>query len=348
MSKISVTHVIRKASQTAFALNQLYVYQVRSDSFENISVVVLGLFNKEKRDNIKINGVDVHYTEMGFWSFCKYKKNAKSIFHFHNPVNFILEWVSSIFLCRSNNVVFTQHNSWLNYRFYHKVGLFLASRYSDKYVLCSDSIQSSLPKIMLKNKNLSVVNNGLDAGACVNNRSDAARRDIDVIIISRLSKQKNIFFLLDVVRRLENRRSVVWYGDGPLRGEFLKYIKDYNLKHLVFKGISDREEVIDALQKSKCYLSASLWEGLSLADLESIACGAYPILSNIEQRVGLSRDFSFDLLGLDNIDEWVEKVEMSIRSKSMLDLTVVDDVLSRKYSSDACNLKYYKVYTSMG
>ncbi|WP_315983508.1 glycosyltransferase [Aliamphritea spongicola] len=45
-------------------------------------------------------------------------------------------------------------------------------------------------------------------------------------------------------------------------------------------GWKSKDEVKDLLEKSKIYLSTSLWEGLPVSPIESMIAGAVPVLSD--------------------------------------------------------------------
>jgi glycosyltransferase involved in cell wall biosynthesis len=97
-------------------------------------------------------------------------------------------------------------------------------------------------------------------------------------------------------------------------GELEKKLKDLAQKlnissKIVFSGRIPNEELPDYLNKSNLYLSMPITEGVSSSLFEAMACGCYPIVSNIiGNRSWIENDINGNLVDIDNIESLAEKI----------------------------------------
>ena len=109
----------------------------------------------------------------------------------------------------------------------------------------------------------------------------------------RLSRQKNLFALIDIFRSVKNDTpaKLIILGDGELREELLSYCSKNNLRtytvwdsdlafHLDYDiyFLGYERNPYPLLRKSTLYLMTSDWEGFPLALCEAMASGV-PVLS---------------------------------------------------------------------
>jgi glycosyltransferase involved in cell wall biosynthesis len=98
-----------------------------------------------------------------------------------------------------------------------------------------------------------------------------------VVCISRLSEEKGVQFLPEIVRTVLNEIADVRFlllGDGPLREELEENTNKYCLNHeLLLLGSMDHSDVLNILLNSDVVLLPSLTEGLPLSIIEAMACG---------------------------------------------------------------------------
>ncbi|MEM2618950.1 MAG: glycosyltransferase family 4 protein, partial [Candidatus Hadarchaeales archaeon] len=80
-----------------------------------------------------------------------------------------------------------------------------------------------------------------------------------------------------VKKRVPDVRLII-VGDGPDRKRLMKLAKDEDIE---FKGFVPEGEKIKILQRAKILLSCSEFEGFGIAPIEALACGAYPVVSDI-------------------------------------------------------------------
>lgn len=101
--------------------------------------------------------------------------------------------------------------------------------------------------------------------------------------IGRLTAQKNTLFIVDIfyeIVKLEKRSKLLIIGDGDLREEMLKKIKDYGLEDKVLY-LGRREDIKQFYNAMDAFLLPSLYEGLPVVGVEAECCGL-PIFFSTE------------------------------------------------------------------
>lgn len=107
------------------------------------------------------------------------------------------------------------------------------------------------------------------------------KSDFVGIFIGRLGQEKNVKFLLDVMKELvpnyPNLKLLI-VGDGPDYDEYQKIIKDYKIdKNVIMTGKVAWEEVPYYYHLSDIFLTASHTETQGLTVIEAMASGVVPI-----------------------------------------------------------------------
>lgn len=99
-----------------------------------------------------------------------------------------------------------------------------------------------------------------------------------LLFIGRLNEQKNIFSMLDAVKRLNV--GIDLFGDGELRVEIASYIKEKNIDAEI-KGRVKNELIPEILNCYRYYVLASHYEGMPKSLIEAMACGCICIVTNV-------------------------------------------------------------------
>ena len=125
-------------------------------------------------------------------------------------------------------------------------------------------------------------------------RRDWAVAPGSLLILSagRLAPQKGIEYLIRAVSILTNQLAVpfkvVLAGDGPLRPELERMVRDLGIEDKVlFAGF--RKDIGNLLAASDLVVLPSLWEGLSIALLEAMAAGKPVVTTTIGSNVEVTR-----------------------------------------------------------
>lgn len=142
------------------------------------------------------------------------------------------------------------------------------------------------------------------AGECPSDRAEQN----DLVFLGRLSHQKNPFLFLKIVkelkRKIPNLQAAV-IGDGELRIEFEKKIKEYGLCSTV-KMYGFKENPYPYLNKSKVMCMPSLWEGFGLAAMEALTLGKPVVAAPVGGLVMIVNESCGSLCS--DLDEYVSEL----------------------------------------
>lgn len=96
----------------------------------------------------------------------------------------------------------------------------------------------------------------------------------DIVATGRLTKQKNHRMLIDAYANISGKTDerLVIYGEGPLREDLERRIKDCHLEDKVVL-MGQTEDVPEVLKKAKIYVLSSDYEGMPNALMEAMAMG---------------------------------------------------------------------------
>ncbi len=98
------------------------------------------------------------------------------------------------------------------------------------------------------------------------------KKDIDLLFVGRLEKQKNLEFLLKTISKLKNKASsIVFVGDGSLKPKLLEMAKKLKI-NLRITGFVPHNITINYYQRSKIFVLPSLIEGHPKVLLEAMSC----------------------------------------------------------------------------
>ena len=115
------------------------------------------------------------------------------------------------------------------------------------------------------------------------------KEDFVVISVGELNKNKNTFRLLEVMKDVPNNIKYIVCGQGPLKNEYIEYIKLNNLEQKV-KMLGFRKDIPELLSISNVFIMPSYREGLSKSMMEAMSIGLPIIASKIRGNVDLVTD----------------------------------------------------------
>jgi L-malate glycosyltransferase len=145
---------------------------------------------------------------------------------------------------------------------------------------------------------------------------------------------------------------VIMLGDGSLKSELCELADQLKISDIItFKGKVPQHEVVDFLNQSHIFCTVSLSDGNSLSLLEAMACGAYPVATDIKAnhewiKEGINGNFVKidDIIGL---AERIQKVYLNF--DSIIDTAVLesDKIIADKgnwsVNMERMNTKYKEI-----
>lgn len=101
-----------------------------------------------------------------------------------------------------------------------------------------------------------------------------------ILFVGRLSKEKGVLTLLKAIKGLDIELKIV--GDGPMRKEYEKYVRNERITNVAFEGYKSGEELKSLYKNSAFVIFPSEWyENAPMTILETSAYGKPIIGSNI-------------------------------------------------------------------
>ena len=192
-----------------------------------------------------------------------------------------------------NNILISKVNKMLTYRF-----------------SCGDEAG----KFVFKNKNFRVINNAIDY-SLFNYNSDARKElkekykieEKKVIgFVGRFVAQKNVFFFIELAKKLSNEYVIMMIGEGKQKKDFVEKTSIEGVDNK-FIFVSETSEVNKYYSCFDYFLLPSLFEGLPVVGIEAQVNGLFCIFSDtISKEVKISSGAIF--LKNDDINLWVENI----------------------------------------
>lgn len=107
---------------------------------------------------------------------------------------------------------------------------------------------------------------------------NVAKEKGSICFIGRLTRQKNLFALLEALEGLPYTLSIIGSGEQE---EQLKDFADKNEVKVSFLGNIPNDKLPEILNQHEIFILPSLWEGMPKALLEAMACGVPVIGTNM-------------------------------------------------------------------
>lgn len=170
-------------------------------------------------------------------------------------------------------------------------------------------------------------------------KPDYSKRDkkLRIIFIGRLVKQKDPLTFLQFVKIFSSRNiefTVNIIGDGILRKKMETFVKRHDLGSYVnFSGWLNTEQIIIEYQAAHIIVTSSLFEGMPLSILESMACGCYVITTPLPGITSLIQEKeNGSIVNFESPEEIVQKVEEYYHEKYLaghhIDQKFIDQMMT--------------------
>lgn len=133
-----------------------------------------------------------------------------------------------------------------------------------------------------------VISNGIDLAKFNINVSKIKKYcdgKINLLFVGRIEERKGLIYLLKAFKILNKKFSnlrLIIVGDGPLKQECKKYVKNNKLKEVIFEG-RVKGNIAHYYRTADVFISPALYrESFGLVLLEAMACGA-PVVAFANQ-----------------------------------------------------------------
>lgn len=201
------------------------------------------------------------------------------------------------------------HGHDIPWRFPKQMRLFHMATYFRIRKICRGSEANFMQTAeMMQNINSFIGNRYANKNVLIPNGIDTRRFKPDytkrgskfkIVFTGRLVEQKDPFTFLKTIKlfsAISSDIEVVVLGDGILLSKMKEYVKANKLQNIVgFKGWVPKAEMVQQYQSASVAIVTSLFEGMSIAVMEALACGCYLISTPID---GIKEIISTDVNGV--------------------------------------------------
>jgi glycosyltransferase involved in cell wall biosynthesis len=148
----------------------------------------------------------------------------------------------------------------------------------------------------------------------------------NIVFVGRLNDNKNVIALLKAISLIKtinrNFKVDIHYTTNELEAELRIFCKENELDGIVFfRGKVSNVEMERILNQADIFVSTSFYEGSGYALIEALACGVYPVVSNIPS-------FNFLLDGLDEKKQFdpTDEKQLAMQLADALNLNFTEEI----------------------
>ncbi len=179
-------------------------------------------------------------------------------------------------------------------------------------------------KAIFKNDDFEVINNAIDYRKYKFDKinRDKIRKNLNINnnitilgFVGRYTPQKNVFFFIELIKKLPDEYKVLMIGNGQQKEEFVKRVNEEKIKHR-FIFLEETSRIYEYYSVFDYFLLPSLYEGLPFVSIEAQANGLPCLLSNtISEECKISNNLVY--LNKDKIDDWIDQINKMSRNNEI-------------------------------
>jgi len=355
---LEILRIIKGTASTSAGLNNFIYTRSKLDLDERQTYLELFDYDFPKNSS-KFNFISANnsYIRLTIIVLKWIRKTVDgSVIHVHSPSLILFTIIGKYLSLKEIPILFSIHNNKKNYSFIQKILIIIGFLFANRVVfVSSDSFRSfnkGINKRITSHKSL-VITNGTDFDKIRLFRKFHYKKNCKKIIsVSRLVKQKNIFFMIDVFSKVDFNFELNIYGAGYLHEELEQYIKSKNLEHSIRLHMPiKRENFYKRLREHDLYISTSNWEGMPQALIEAAGMGLPCIVSSIPPHLEIAQKAKHvECCKSSSLDFWVNNLNNFCKNYSKnvpINDAVLDEFYLSKFSSKQMHLDYQKAYKSM-
>jgi len=162
----------------------------------------------------------------------------------------------------------------LPYTFFDKINQYVL-RNSDKIFVVSDQIKDKIEEFNIDMQKVFVGQYGIDINATQN-----VKKDIDILSNRAYNSNSNIDFLLNILEEY-NKKDLKIVFVLPLISDLKLNEFKKRYPNIEFYAEVEYQKMIELLNRSRVYISATKSDGTALSLLEAMSLGTIPLVSNI-------------------------------------------------------------------
>jgi len=192
---------------------------------------------------------------------------------------------------------------------------------ADGIMVTTEDLRKEVESLIGRSEKVRIVPNGVDTNRFapkVSEQNVDNGESLKLLFIGRFEKQKNLFFLMDVLHELKKLYPVqlTMIGTGSLTQK-IEQMARQDRAPIHFVSRVPYEQMHEYHRHADCYISTSLAEGHPKALIEAMSSGLTCVVSDCPgNRTLIENEKNGIILPTENVNLWVEKVLLLARDKS--------------------------------
>ena len=241
-------------------------------------------------------GIGGKYSKtQGKWKYPFSMLKARRLVHRIKPDIVHTHYVTSGGLaglvCNFHPTITTVHGSDINESIKSNLWKFLLKivfEQADCVNTCTEDQKGKVMSLGISPDKIRVLTLGVDTAkfAYMPRQWDSIQNTLRLVTTRRLEKiydHPTIIRALTILRRKKINFKMTFVAGGPLQNDLKKHAEQEGLAdYIEFLGGVGKDKIVDILQNNDIFLSAPVCDGISIALLEAMAVGLFPIVSQID------------------------------------------------------------------
>jgi len=275
------------------------------------------------------------------------------VIHFHAEGPCAALWIPKLF---GKKCVATVHGlDWQREKWgkgfaskYIKFGEKILAKYADEVIVLSQSAYDYFKENY--NRETTIIHNGIEKPehrtADLIEKNFSLKKDEYICIISRLTAEKGIHYLIDAYNRLSTDKKLVIAGDTSDTDDYVELLKEKakGNENIIFTGFVSGNMLEELYSNAYFMALPSDLEGMSMSLLESLAYGNAVVCSDIPENTSVAEDKAIYFRKSD-VDDLAEKLqalcddnELVLKLKEGVDEFILSRYNWREIAGQTCNL----------
>ncbi len=319
-------------NRTSDKIENEYIGTVQKDMYRGVKL--------KKAWTIKARGVSAmlsSFTAAICAAFSKY-----DVVHFHAEGPCAALWIPKLF---GKKCVGTVHGlDWQREKWgkgfaskYIKFGEKVLAKYADEVIVLSDSAHDYFKETY--NRETTVIHNGISRperkDANIITSKYALEKDGYISVVSRLTAEKGIHYLIDAYNKTNTDKKLVIAGDTSDTDDYVSMLKKKaeGNPNIIFTGFVSGDTLSEIYSNAYINVLPSDLEGMSLCLLESLAYKNALLCSDIPENTSVAEDKAI-YFEKSNIDDLKDKLQRLCDDPDLVERLRdgVDEFILNKYS----------------
>ena len=285
-------------------------------------------------------------------SFKKY-----DVIHFHAEGPCAAMWIPKLF---GKKCVATVHGlDWQREKWgkgfaskYIKFGERTLAKYADEIIVLSTAAYDYFKETY--NRESVIIHNGISKPtrreADIITKKYGLKKDSYICIVSRLTAEKGIHYLIDAYNKITTDKKLVIAGDTSDTDDYVNLLKEKakDNPNIIFTGFVSGNELDEIYSNAYIATLPSDLEGMSLTLLESLAYKNAVLCSDIPENTSVAGDRAM-YFEKGNVDDLAKKLDEMCHDSSLVEnlRCGVDDYITNKYSWQNVAEKTIELYKNI-